>query len=407
MFKTVAEAFNHYRNSSLEAIEARANEISTLINTDSAADLEALNIELDGLKQAKENIEERAAKGAGTNLNPITGTNFNNIKVEDADVFATTQYRDAFYKTLLGQKLTHAEAMTYKRAMDMVGAERRLDAFNTITDAAAVIPTLTLNEVISKARTKGGLISVCRSFNIPSNLSVPVATPGAAASWHVEGDAVATEETTTVPVTFTGYELIKILSLSAAAKRMSIAGFEAYIIDELTASVMEAIEDALVNGSGLGQGTGIEDITWVKNTNAIEYAKGKTPEYLDFVKTISLLKRGYAAGSHWAMNNATLYTHVYSVMDTVGRPIFISDPKVENIGRILGVPVVIDDDIASGDIYLGNFNYMGYNMPQAPIIEVSRESSFKSGLIDYRVLAIADCKPLVEEAFVKMYEAAQ
>ncbi|MOA57495.1 hypothetical protein D3C78_1816880 [compost metagenome] len=56
-------------------------------------------------------------------------------------------------------------------------------------------------------------------------------------------------------------------------------------------------------------------------------------------------------------------------------------------------------------ILLGNFNYMGYNIPQGIMIETSRESSFKSGLIDYRALAIADTKPLVTESFIKLTRA--
>ena len=62
--------------------------------------------------------------------------------------------------------------------------------------------------------------------------------------------------------------------------------------------------------------------------------------------------------------------------------------------------------MADGEIILGNFEYLGYNIPEGILIEVSRESSFKSGLIDYRALAIADTKPLVEEAFIKLSEAA-
>ncbi len=93
-------------------------------------------------------------------------------------------------------------------------------------------------------------------------------------------------------------------------------------------------------------------------------------------------------------------------MDSNKRPIFIQDPKNESIGYILGHEVVIDDNIADGDIYLGNANYYGYNIPEGIMIEVSRESSFKSGLIDYRALAVADAKPIVTEAFVKLYEAS-
>ena len=97
------------------------------------------------------------------------------------------------------------------------------------------------------------------------------------------------------------------------------------------------------------------------------------------------------------MNNATLYNSIYGIVDTTGRPIFIADPKNENIGYILGKPVIIDDNI-----FLGNFNYLGYNIPEGIVVETSRESSFKYGVIDYRALAIADTKPLVSEAFIKL-----
>ena len=412
-FKTIAEAFNHYMNSSIADIEKRAAEIKTLVDTDANADIASLNIELEGLKQAKTNVEQRSQK-PGAQFNPITGGSFETRASKEAtegDVFASAEYRSAFFKNLLGQQLTTFEDAAYKRAMGIVETEKRADAFNTVTSAAAVLPTATLNEVIKKARTMGGLLPVCRGFNLPTKLSVPVGTPATKAAWHTEGAAVESEKNTTVAVAFNGYEILKVFSISAAAKKMSISAFESYIIDELNACVMECIADAIVNGQGVtestAEGTGIESITWVKDTNAVEYTNGAIPTYANFVSTMALLKRGYNAGAKWAMNNATLYTHVYGIVDQNKRPIFIADPKNESIGYILGREVVIDDNIADGDIYLGNFNYMGYNIPEGIVIEVSRESSFKSGLIDYRAMAIADCKPIVTEAFVKLHEAAQ
>ena len=407
-FKTIAEAFNHYMNSTVKDIEKRAADIKAIVDTDANADIASLNIELEGLKQAKANIEERSQK-PGQQFNPITGASFETRASQEAtegDVFASLEYRSAFFKNLLGQQLTGHETAAYNRAMDIVKAEKRADAFNTVTSAAAVLPTATLNEVIKKARTMGGLLPVCRSFNLPTKISVPVGTPATKAAWHTEGAAVESEKNTTVAVAFDGYEILKVFSISAAAKKMSIAAFESYIIDELNACVMECIADAIVNGTGEAQGTGLETIDWTEGTNAVEYANGSTPEYKDFVATMALLKRGYNQGAKWAMNNATLYTHVYGIVDQNKRPIFIADPKNESIGYILGREVVIDDNIADGDIYLGNFKYMGYNIPEGIVIEVSRESSFRSGLIDYRAMAIADCKPIVAEAFVKLYEAA-
>ena len=45
-FKTIAEAFNYYRNATLEEIERRAAEIKGTIETDAEADITTLNIEL-------------------------------------------------------------------------------------------------------------------------------------------------------------------------------------------------------------------------------------------------------------------------------------------------------------------------------------------------------------------------
>lgn len=400
-FKNVAEAFNYYRNHSIADIEKRTAEIGNLINTDPNIDIQELNIELEGLKQAKENIEERSQ---GTQqFNPITGMNFAGSTGEvRGDVFESTEYRNAFFKTMLGQKLTVEEERTFKRAMEIVDTEKRADAFSTTTNSAAILPTHTLNEIIKKARTMGGLISHCRSFNIPSNIVVPIGTPSTKAKWHTEGEKVDSENPSEgiAKVSFAGYEIIKIFSISASSKKMSISAFESYIIEELTNCVMECIADSLVNGTGANQGTGLATgITW-NGTNSFTFADSVV--YTDLTKMLAKLKRGYSAGAKWAMNNATLYNSIYGIVDTTGRPIFIADPKNENIGYILGKPVVIDDNIPDDTIFLGNFNYLGYNIPEGIVVETSRESSFKYGVIDYRALAIADTKPLVAEAFLKL-----
>lgn len=403
-FNTVQEAFNHYRNKPLAEIEKRAAEIKGIIETDPNADITTLNVEIEGLNEAKKNLQEKEEGAKEMNeqrneFNPITGMDFNQDKqLPKGNIFESTEYRNAFYKTMLGQKLTDVEQRAFNLAMQQQEAERRADSFNTTTNSAAVLPTQTLNEVIKKARTMGGLISHVRNFNIPTKISVPIGTPANKAQWHTEGEQVEGEQVQTAAVQFEGYEIIKVFSISAAAKKMSIQAFESYLVEELTNCVMEAIADALVNGTGNGQGTGLlTGITW-DDTNTLEL----TGEYTDFTKALAMLKRGYAAGAKFAMSNATLYNHVYSLVDANGRPIFINDPKNESIGYILGKEVIVDDNIPDNTIILGNFNYVGFNMPEGVMIEVSRESSFRSGLVDYRAMAIADTKPLVEEAFIKL-----
>ena len=114
-------------------------------------------------------------------------------------------------------------------------------------------------------------------------------------------------------------------------------------MEELTNCVMACIADGLVNGTGSSQGTGVlNGITW-GDTNAFTFHKTNGLKYADVVKVVAALKRGYASGACWAMNNAALYNLFYSMVDSNGRPIFIADPKAEGIGKILGFPVVVDD----------------------------------------------------------------
>lgn len=404
MFKTVAEAFNYYRNLSIENIEKRAQEVKGIIQTDPDCDIKSLNIELTGLAQAKENAKEKEkdaqVEPEARSFNPVTGATFKDgasVEAVKGDVYASAEYRSAFYKSLMGKELTAVERGALDRAMEL---EKRSDAYTTSGNTPVIIPTTTLNEVVKKARLMGGLIAEVRAFNVPAKISVPVATPASKAVWNTEGADVETDKPTIAQVTFDANEIIKVFSISAKVKTMSIDAFEAYLTDELTNCVMECLADGIVNGSGSGQGTGLETgITWNEGTNLLT----TTALTFDNITTvISKLKRGYSKGAKFAMNNATLYNRIYGLMDGNKRPVFVQNAQDDSVGKILGFEVVVDDNIKDNEIFFGNFQYYGYNMPNGIAVESSTQSSFKSGKVDYRGMAIADCKPIVDEAFMKL-----
>lgn len=329
-------------------------------------------------------------ENAMQNYNPITGANFDG----GADMTGA-DYKNAFFKSMLGHTLTAAETRAYNAAR----AEKRADAFNTLTNTAAVVPDTTLNEIISKARKMGGLFAEVRLFTIPSNVTVPIGTPTGKAAWHVEGAAVDREKAEVNPVSFSGYELLKIFSLSVAAKRMTVAAFESYITEELTESLRAAIGDAIVSGTGTGQPTGIlTGVTW-DDTNSIETDTFNSDSLLQL---IALLRRGYGNGAKFALSSHTLYNRLYSAKTATGEYIFTKDNQNDTVQRLFGFPIVVDDYIEDDTILFGNFKYYGVNIPEGMAVEVSRESGFTSGLIDYRAMAVADGKPLVNEAFVKL-----
>ncbi len=328
-----------------------------------------------------------------TMYNPITASLEKNGGA--TDTHAAPEYRNAFYKSLLGRELTEGET----RAMNAARAEKRADAFNTLSNSAAVVPAQTLNEVISQARPIGGLYNEIRLFSIPASLSVPVGTPTDPASWHVEGGAVDRKNIATASVTFAAYELIKVLSMSAAVKRMEIAAFESYLTQELRNSISDAINAAIVNGTGNGQPTGLlSGITW-NAANTVTAADAITGD--DLLKAIALLNPAYIGGAKFAMSTATLFNSIYPLKDANGAYIF-TNAESGGQHRLFGFEIVLDDNITAGIIIFGNFKYYGANIPQGVAVEVSRESGFTSGLIDYRALCIADAKPIIPAAFVKI-----
>ena len=328
--------------------------------------------------------------------NPITGGQIRGQQEINKDnVFESNEYRSAFFKTMLGQDLSNLEQRAFNTAQEV---ETRAEGFASSSNSSAVLPEQTLNEVISKARKQGGLISHVRNFNIPTKIRIPIGTPSSMANGTVEGQEVQAERPDTVNIQFEGNEIVKVFSISVKAQTMSISAFEQYLVQELTQAVVETIDYALVNGTGTDQGQGIlTGITW-DTSNTVEL----TGDYADFTKALALMQRGYNAGAKFAMSNATLYNTVYGVMDANQRPIFIQDAQNESVGYIFGKEVILDDHIEDGTILLGNFQYAGFNLPQGIALEKSTESSFRSGLIDFRAMAIADCKPLVDEAFVKL-----
>lgn len=403
MFNTVQEAFNHYRNASLEEIETRAGQIKGTIENDPNADIVKLNIEIEGLNQAKENINEKEKENMEQrSFNPITSQQIKgHNEVPKDNIFGSKEYRSAFFKTMLGQNLTDIEQRTFNKAMEQQEAEYRKGEFASASNSSAVLPEQTLNEVIRLARTQGGLINHVRRFNMPTKIKIPIGTPTDKAQWHTEGEEVSAERPQATFVQFDGHEIVKVFSISVKAKTMSVSAFESYLVEELTNAVVETLDYTLINGTGSNQGEGIlKGVEW-SETNSFEM----TGSYTDFTKALALMKRGYSAGAKFVMSNTTLYNTVYNLMDNNKRPLFVSDLQNESVGHILGKEVVIDDYVPDGTIILGNFNYLGYNLPEGMMLEQSRESSFRSALVDYRVVAVADTKVLVDEAFVKLTTA--
>ena len=83
----------------------------------------------------------------------------------------------------------------------------------------------------------------------------------------------------------------------------------------------------------------------------------------------------------------------------------VIDKVVPHLHRLIGSDIETHRKTILNKVLLFVVAIAIHNLPEGIAIEASTQSSFKSGRIDYRAMAIADCKPIVSEAFVKLSKA--
>lgn len=389
----------------LAEIDARLAEIRTAIQAPDA-DLNALQTEMNSLLEERARViaaaEQRRAmldaiaNGTAQGITPPAGNPEGNQPREERNVLATPEYRSAFLRSLMGLPLNASE----RAAMEE--AEQRAALTSASNSAGAAIPTETQNEVIRRLQQTAPLIGEITLFNIPGNITIAAesatTTDGA---YHAEGADTSEASDHLIEVNLTGFEAIKLLSISAKVKYMTINAFEAWLIDNLTDGIAYLIENWIVNGTGTNQATGINAAaTWTAGTNKIKTA-GATPTYAEVCSLISLLPGVYDRNAKFIMSKKTLWQKFMPIRDDGKAPIV----KGEGAGQfyIMGYPVLLTDKVATlGDAFFGDLKTYYGNFAENITVDKSEHSSFRKNLTDYRGTAIFDGKPAVGEAFVKM-----
>jgi HK97 family phage major capsid protein len=381
----------------LHEIEARKLEIRDMLSSDAEIDMESIDTELRALETEKSEIEKRQALAGQINIGQVEATPIIKPQVEERGVekmereqlLSSQEYRTAFFKNLQGKPMSEVEQRALTTAANSAGS---------------AVPTQTLNQIIDKLRQTSALYNYITVSFVPGNLSFVVANAKNVANWKTEGSAGTAADDTVVSVTLGGYEIIKLVEISAAATAMTIDAFESYISSEIGRQLSIAFENAIVNGDGSGEPTGIlAGITWGAG-NSTDFT-GVNDLYDTLMDALGLLPTMYHQSSVFVMNRKTLFGGIRKVKASDGQPIFAYNPQDRAAMTILGYGIVLNDYVPDDVILLGDFSYYRLNFSQAPTIEASREAGFTSGKTVYRGLAVADGKPALAEAFVKIVKA--
>lgn len=378
----------------LAEINQRKLEIRSMLESEQEVNLEEVQGELQKIEAEQRSIEakkELAGKIEQVEVRKIEQPKEKLSMEFTAETIASApEFRSAFLKNLQGKPLNEVE----QRALT-TGA----------TSAGAAVPTQTLNTIVDKLRQSSVLFPLVKVSYIPGNVSIVVANAKNAAGWKAEGTDGTPADDTVTKVNLAGYELIKLVEISAAASAMTIDAFESYIAEEIGRQLGIAVENAILNGDGDGEPTGIlGGITWGAG-NSETWANNAVVDYDDLINGVALLPTLYHPNAIFVMNRKTLFGGVRKIKDDQKQPIFIYNAQDSFAGTIFGYKVVVNDYIGDDVILFGDFGQYYMNFAQQPTIETSIEAGFRSGKKVFRGLAVADGKPANTEAFVKIYKA--
>lgn len=378
----------------LKEIEARLAQIKVELEKE-GADIDALEQEVKTLteerKQLLEKIEKRnkiikdIADGAGTPVPNYLPTEERKDEPKGPD---SPVYRTAFLKRLLGQPLTEAE----KREFTLVPPT-----------AAAAVPTQTYNKIFDQMTKIAPMLSNITLLRVPGNLRLAVQGVRNPAQAHQELDPVNPAADTLVSVNLTGYEFIKVLRISATIRAMAIDAFEDWLARTLGEDLAVAIDNEIINGPTVS-GNISQAQAWVPfgqaGGNYVQYVDQIS--YDDICNCIGLLPSAFDANAKWLMNKATFYQQIMRITDANGNLIAIQSLADGGAWRIMGYPVLIDDNVAPGVVFFGDYTKVVGNLSQDIRVESSAESGFLNNAIDFRGTAIFDCNIAQPTAITKI-----
>lgn len=127
------------------------------------------------------------------------------------------------------------------------------------------------------------------------------------------------------------------IKVSLAEIQDSFFDLDAFIRNAFGKRIARGLASLIVAGS-----TNFQSIITAPSHSTVTTATGDiaAPKYSDFVAMYAALDPAYIPTASWVMNSSTRAA-ILNETDTLGRPLFVPNVNTDNLGTILGLPVVI------------------------------------------------------------------
>lgn len=355
---------NEFLKKIIAAKQARAAELRKLIqNATTADEVRKYGEELTAVeneeREAQAQLDDLEARGSNpaapqtapqpsaNGFNPaavVGGTPMNQQRGQETDPYATVEYRSAF--------------KAYVQHGTEIPAELRAGGDTGTTVAADIgmaIPTTIMTEFIKEvSKVYGQIYAKVRKLNVPGGVEFPISKLKANFKWITETKASDKQKAGDIKekVSFS-YHIGEIrVAESLLASVVSLDVFESEIVRIMVEAYVQAMDYAIISGTGSGQPLGITKDTRVtgNTTNIIEMTPEDMADWTAWRKKlfakVPLAKRG---SGEFLFPASTVESQLLTMEDANHRPLFkeATDGAVGNLaGSFFGRDVtLVEPDI--------------------------------------------------------------
>lgn len=237
--------------------------------------------------------------------------------------YESMEYREAFKAYIQRSVPIPADLVARCNAFrDSLPAEQRSGVAITTADTGAAIPITVMREVINTIRKRyGNLYNKVRKTSIPGGVEYPVGALQAQFKWISESAVSPRQKTDKLGSVQFAYHTAEIrVAQSFLSQLLTVTDFEAKLTELIAVAYLQAMDYAIVSGTGKGMPLGILNDSRV--TNEISLSEADMSNWQAWRKKFfAKLPLGYREGE-FIFSLATVDGYLSTMADANGNPIF-------------------------------------------------------------------------------------
>lgn len=345
--------------------------------------------EMDNLFKKAETEENRA-------FNEDENSRFETIMKEISQIDNTLKAQEearSLEKKVMKKKENKSEDQIINEELRSMFIEKR-EAMNTSTpgEGGLVVNEVLIKEIIEKLKDRSNVFDFFDNTAINGTVRIPKKATDGTASWvdqHSTPDSTPAAVIPTLEILELGQN--RLYRESAITQQMLNSqeiDLKSFIINDISESMSDAIENAIFNGTGVKQPTGLLGAINSTKKISLDTRGNITVDHLKKCK--AKLKKAAQTQAKWFMNANTLL-EIDLLKDNDGRYILHQDITTASGYTLLGLPVEVTDAMptlsdtgAKCVVVLAAPQAYHINMQKALQLYVYDDSAYKrAGLIGF------------------------